>query len=204
MDLSGAVDLDESPDAPSDLTSLESPSSPPRPRMSLFYGGTEEEDQEEESLPGEEGDADASDSAHQLAEQFGDLDGSGPPSWTASPAGEKPAQLLSKRQLRQTGRAAVMIGTGMAHTVAAKTEAQQRIGLYLADADDAANIADPLADIAYRRGDVVGGKLSPDANDFLRSLMGVAGYLAKQINKIGQLRAAEVAVAEPQQFGQVA
>jgi hypothetical protein len=62
----------------------------------------------------------------------------------------------------------VKIGTGMAHTVAAKTEAQKAVGLYLADDDDAANIGNPLADMMHRRGDIVGGKLSPDANDFLK------------------------------------
>jgi hypothetical protein len=87
--------------------------------------------------------------------------------------------------MRATARQAVTIGTGMAHTVAAKTEAQRAVGLYLADEDDAANIGNPLADIMHRRGDVVGGKLSPDANDFLKALMGVAGYLTKQMQKVG-------------------
>jgi hypothetical protein len=84
--------------------------------------------------------------------------------------------------------------------VAAKTEAQRRVGLYLADDEDAANIGHPLADIAHRRGDVVGGKLSPDANDLLRSVFGVVGYFTKQVAKIGYARQLEgaPATADPQ------
>ena len=91
----------------------------------------------------------------------------------------------------------------MAHTVAAKSDAQRQVGLYLADQDDAEAIGHPLADIMYRRGDIVGGKLSPDANDFLRSLMGVFGYFTKQVQKIGVVRQLEAGAAagEPQTFG---
>jgi hypothetical protein len=83
----------------------------------------------------------------------------------------------------------------MVHTVAAKSEAQRAVGLYLADEDDAANIGNPLGDLMHRRGDVVGGKLSPEANDFLRALMGVAGYLTKQVQKVGAIRQHEAQVA---------
>jgi hypothetical protein len=191
MDPSGAVGLDESPSG--------LPLPPPRSTgRSLFYRRPEEPEAEEESsLPpaeaAEDGDG-GSDSGHpSTTETFELLDDSEPDSWTASPAGERPAQLLGKAQLRATTRTAVKVGTGVAHTVAAKTEAQQAVGLYLADDDDAKAIGDPLADIAYRRGDVVGGKLSPDANDLLRSMMGVAGYFAKQVAKIGEVRRIEAA-----------
>jgi hypothetical protein len=76
----------------------------------------------------------------------------------------------------------------MAHTVAANTQAKRDVGLYLADDEDAVNIGDPLAEIAYRRGDIVGGKLSPDANDLLRSMMGVGNYFAKQVALLGEVR----------------
>lgn len=206
MDPSGAVDLDESPDAPTPL---------PQPRTSrrpLFFEGTTE-DQEEESLPlAETGEGDAGGSASGdpwTSEPSGDLSDVDPTSWETSPAaGDKPAALLSKAQMRATARTAVAVGTGMAHTVAAKTPAQKQLGLYLADEGDAKAIGDPLADIAYRRGDVVGGKLSPDANDLLRSMMGVAGYFAKQVAKIGEIRRLEAGAqaAEVQQFptGEVA
>ena len=206
MDLSGAVGLDEqSPSPQPDPSPLPQPRNRPK---SLFYNPAE--DLEEESLPAteEDGDAGSASGLGSTSEPFDDQLDSEPDSWTESPAGEKPAQLLSKAQLRQTSRAAVKSGTGMAHTVAAKTEAQQRVGLYLADDDDAKAIGDPLADIAYRRGDVVGGKLSPDANDLLRSMMGVAGYFAKQVAKIGEVRRLEAgaAAAEVQHFptGEVA
>lgn len=203
MDSSGAVGLDESP---SPLSPPPSPLPGPRSPRALFYGGSPSEEETDQLLPPateEDGDAGSSTGdpwTEQERSEF--LDDDEPTSWTASPAGDRPAQLLSKAQLRATARTAVKVGTGMAHTVAAKTEAQQLVGLYLADDDDAHAIGDPLADIAYRRGDVVGGKLSPDANDLLRSMMGVAGYFAKQVAKIGEVRRLEAGAqaAEVQHF----
>ena len=200
MDLSGAVGLDESPSAPSPA-----PSPLPQPRnrpTSLFYSPAEDLEEEESPLATGEDAGDDSSTEGTWSEPSGDPLDSDPDSWTASPAGDKPAALLSKGQMRATARTAVKVGTGMAHTAAAKTQAQQQLGLYLADDDDAKAIGDPLADIAYRRGDVVGGKLSPDANDLLRSMMGVAGYFAKQVAKIGEVRRIEAGaqVAEVQHF----
>jgi hypothetical protein len=191
MDLSGAVGLDESPD--------ESPVPPQRSPRGLFFRSPTAE--EVEANPGTlsegipevlDGDGSASGPGwtSDESDQWSDA---GPDSSTASPAGEKPAQLLSKRQLRDTAEAAVHIGTGMVHTVAAKTELQRQLDLYKADEEDAKAIGHPLADIAYRRGDVVGGKLSPDANSLLQSVLGIAGYFAKQINKVGTIRQIEAA-----------
>lgn len=198
MDSSSGVDLlDESP-------SQSSPTSPPLPpprssSRSLFFSGRPQE--EEESLPpllqGDDVDGSASELQSSESSEWSDDE---LPTSTASPAGERPAQLLSKKQMRQTAETAVKVGTGMAHTVAAKSDAQKQVGLYLADDDDAVAIGHPLADIMYRRGDIVGGKLSPDANDFLRSLMGVAGYFTKQIQKIAVVRQLEAPTAEPQTF----
>lgn len=194
---SGAVVLDESPSPLPE--SLSSPLPGPRSPRGLFYAGnpSEEETEEESPLgtPEDAGDGSSTGDPWTEAERSEFLDDDEPSSSTASPAGDRPAQLLSKAQLRATARTAVKVGTGMAHTVAAKTEAQQLVGLYIADDDDAKAIGDPLADIAYRRGDVVGGKLSPDANDLLRSMMGVAGYFAKQVAKIGEVRRLEAGAA---------
>jgi len=193
MDLSGSVQLDESPPP------IPSQSSGPRSR-SLFFSG-QEDDQPESLYPPETGEGTAAADAASASEPDWTSDGYADPSddehptSTASQAGDRPAQLLSKAQMRKTAETAVKVGTGMAHTVAAKTEAQQRVGLYLADDEDAANIGHPLADIAHRRGDVVGGKLSPDANDLLRSMLGVAGYFAKQVAKIGAVRQLEAGAA---------
>lgn len=193
MDSHGSALLDESPPA----------SPPPIPPQSgiraqtrgLFFRGPEE-DQEESPYPTVTGEAAGAGSDSDVpTDEWGDPSDVEPPTSTASPAGESPAQLLSKKQMRQTAETAVLVGTGMAHTVAAKTPAQKQVGLYLADADDAAAIGHPLADIMYRRGDIVGGKLSPDANDFLRSVMGVAGYFAKQVAKIGAVRQLEAGAA---------
>lgn len=188
MDPSGAVELDEQNPSPPGPSPLPEPRSGPR---SLFFSPAE--DQEESPYPAtgeDDGDGSASGDPW-TSEPSEPLDGSGPDSWTASPAGDKPAALLSKRQLKDTAEAAVLISTGMVHTVAAKTELQKQLELYKADTDDAKAIGHPLAEIAYRRGDVLGGKLSPDANNLLQSVMGIAGYVAKQINKIGTLRQIE-------------
>jgi hypothetical protein len=189
MDLSGAVGLDESPD--------ESPVPPQRSPRGLFYRSPTPE--EVEANPGTlsegipevlDGDGSASGPGwtSDESDQWSDDD---PDSSTASPAGDKPLQLLSKRQMKDTAEAAVKISTGMVHTVAAKTEAQQAVGLYLADDEDAKAIGHPLAEIAYRRGDVVGGKLSPDANNLLQSVFGIVGYFTKQVQKVGVIRQIE-------------
>lgn len=200
MDLSGAVGLDEQNPSPQPDPS---PLPEPRNRRPLFFAGTTEEPEEESQPAAGEDDVDGSASADPwTSEASGDLDDSEPPSWTGSPAGDKPAQLLSKRQLKDTAEAAVRISTGMVHTVAAKTPLQKELELYKADDDDAKAIGHPLAEIAYRRGDVVGGKLSSDANNLLQSVMGIAGYFAKQINKIGVIRQVEAgqAAGEVQAF----
>lgn len=206
MDLSGAVGLDEQSPSPQP-----EPSPLPQPRnqpKSLFYSPTEDE---EESLGETEADdVDGSASGDPwTSESSDDLSDAHPTSWETSPAaGDKPAALLSKHQLRLTARAAVKTATGVTHTVAAKSQEAQQLGLYLADEDDQKAIGDPLADIAYRRGDIVGGKLSPDANDLLRSVMGVGNYFAKQIALLGEVRRRQAGgeAAEVQQFptGEVA
>lgn len=193
MDSNGSVQLDESPP----VSPIPSQSSV-RSRGLFFSGGREEEDQapaetlhlltEAEDAAGES----ASDDPWSEYDESSDAD---PTSSRESSAADRPAQLLSKKQMRETAATAVKVGTGMAHTVAAKSDAQRQVGLYLADDDDAVAIGHPLADIMHRRGDIVGGKLSPDANDFLRSLMGVAGYFTKQVQKIGVVRQLEAGAA---------
>lgn len=187
MDLSGAVGLDESPSPPP-----ESPSSLPGPRSprSLFYGASQSEEETEE-LPlgtGEDGGAGSSTGDPWTDPESEFLDESEPRTSTGSPDGERAAPLLSKHQLRLTARAGVKTATGVTHTLAAKTAEAQHLGLYLADDEDCKAIGDPLADIAYRRGDLGVDKLSPDANDLIRSMMGVANYFGKQIAIMGEVR----------------
>lgn len=210
MDPSSAVLLDESPSDPSSAPTASSSSLPgPRSPRRLFYGGSpseEETETGEESLSAltEEDDAAGSSTADPwTAPESGWPDDDEPSSSTASPAGDgPPAQLLSKHQLRLTARAAVKTATGVTHTLAARTPEAQAVGLYVADDDDARNIGDPLADIAYRRGDLGVGNLSPDANDLLRSIMGVGNYFAKQIALLGEVRRLQAgpAGADPQTF----
>lgn len=175
----------------------ESPPAPPIPSQhrGLFFRSPDpQESLPAESLPpavGEDGDGGSVSDPGPSPDEWGDPSDALTSSTGSSAADRNPAQLLSRKQMRETAETAVKIGTGMAHTVAAKTEAQRAVGLYLADDDDARNIGHPLADIMHRRGDLVGGKLSPDAADFLCSLMGVAGYVTKQVQRIGQVRQLE-------------
>jgi hypothetical protein len=189
MDSSGAADLDESPSGPPP-----SPLPPPRsPRNLFFRGPAEEEELPPVETAAADGDGSASDLEWTPSDEWSDDEH---PTSTASSAGDKPVtQLLSKKQMRDTARGAVKIGSGMAHTVAANTQAKRDVGLYLADDEDAENIGDPLADIMHRRGDLVGGKLSPDANSALQALMGLAHYFTKQIGKIGVARQIEAGQA---------
>jgi hypothetical protein len=196
--------LDDAPPLP-DESSVPSSPLPPRPRPSLAppfgWGSLPEESLPEmpaESLPA---DLPTDDEAASLSlsedwqddetGEWGESDGTSSPGSTPGADVPKVSSLVSKHQLRKTAEQAVKIGGGMAHTVAAKTEEAKAVGLYLADDDDARNIGHPLADIMHRRGDVVGGKLSPDANSALQAFLGLAGYLTKQVTKVATIREAQ-------------
>jgi hypothetical protein len=198
MDSSGSVSLDESPPV--------SPIPPqPSSRRGLFFQGPEDPEPENPLHLVETAAADAGGSASdEWPAESPDLSEYADPtsSETSPAAGERPAQLLSRKQMRETAETAVKIGTGMAHTVAAKTQAQQQVGLYIADDDDAKAIGHPLADIMHRRGDLAGGKLSPDANSALQAVFGLVGYFTKQVQKVGIVRQLEAgqAAGEVQTF----
>jgi hypothetical protein len=180
----------------------EQPSPSPSPRQdsrslkSLFgFGSLPGEEELEELLTGpqpdpEWGSATASGSDEQL-EQLG----SEQPDSTTSSRGSSASPLLSKGQLKETFRAGVRTSTSAAHRFAARTPGQQHVGLYLADEDDARGIGDPLAEIAYRRGDLAGGKLSPDANNMLQAVMAIAGYIAKQVKGVQTARVLDGQIA---------
>lgn len=192
--------LDDAPPLP-DESSVPSSPLPPRPRPSLSppfgWGSLPEEslpETGEESLPADDPAGALSPSEDWQDDETGEWDESGETSSPGStPAADVPrvSSLVSKHQLRKTAEQAVKIGGGMAHTVAAKTDEAKAVGLYLADDDDAVAIGHPLADIMHRRGDVVGGKLSPDAASAFQAFMGLAGYLTKQVVKTGQIREAQ-------------
>jgi hypothetical protein len=113
-----------------------------------------------------------------------------PESSTTSSAASSGSGLVSKTQLKDTFRAGVQVGTSTANRLGARTPGQQHVGLYLADKDDVHGIADPLAEIAYRRGGLAGagGKLSPDTNNALQAVMALAGYIAKQVRGVTEAR----------------
>ena len=191
--------LDDAPPLPDE--SAPSSPLPPRPRPSLsppFGWGSLPEpslpETGEESLPADGSADDLSPSAGDWQDETDEWDESTETSSPGStPAADVPrvSSLVSKHQLRKTAEQAVRIGGGMAHTVAAKRDEARAVGLYLAADDDAVAIGHPLADIMHRRGDVVGGKLSPDAASAFQAFMGLAGYLTKQVVKVGQIRDAQ-------------
>lgn len=104
-----------------------------------------------------------------------------------SPAEARRLLKLGEASAQATARTGVLIAGGMAHRIAAKTEDQQAVGLYLTDEEDAANIGNPVGSIVARRGGVAGKALSPDAADAVAAAMGLANYVSKQIALVMQL-----------------
>lgn len=103
------------------------------------------------------------------------------PDDTRSTASSRVTNPLNGVGLRDTFRNGVIIASHQAHTYLARTQGQLETALYLADEQDAENIADPLARIAQRREGI--GQVSQDTADLMASLMGLAGYATKQIQK---------------------
>jgi hypothetical protein len=192
------MSLDEAVLEQSDPGQIPSPL-PPQPRsrlasLPLFFSGSQPEE-EPESLPETPspslpGDGSASDDDWQS-----DPDES--PSETSSPDSSAeaggPLKPLGKAALRATTRKGVLIATSAVHRIAARQELERAAGLYIADEQDQELIGDPVANLLHRRGGIVGGKMSEDANDALSALMGLANYVSKQIvltAEIGRLQAA--------------
>lgn len=102
---------------------------------------------------------------------------------------------LSKRTLRDAARAAVLGAGGIAHEFLAQQEAQQQVGLYLADEQDAEAIGDPLASIAHRHGGI-GGAANPDLGDAIAAIVGLAVYVSKQLGRAREARRLRAQAAE--------
>ena len=118
----------------------------------------------------------------------------GPP---ASSGDGGPLKPLGKAALKATSRKGVLIASSAVHRMAARHELERAAGLYIADDQDQELIGDPIAELLHRRGGIVGGQMSPDANDAVSALMGLANYIGKQVAltvEIGRLKAAGVQV----------
>lgn len=102
---------------------------------------------------------------------------------TASRAGSA----LSKRTLRDAIRHGVLMAGSIAHQVLARQEAQQRVGLYLADEDDAQAIGDPVTNIVHRHGGI-GAAGNPDLADAIAAMIGLALYGTKQLARFAEAR----------------
>lgn len=121
-----------------------------------------------------------------LHDELDDPSGDDPTSSRGSST-SRPAA-LSKRTLREAVRRGVLMAGTVAHSVLARQPAEQAVGLYLADDDDAKAIGDPLADIAHRRGGI-GAAGNPDVADAIAALIGLALYGAKQFARFAEARA---------------
>lgn len=108
-------------------------------------------------------------------------DGSESPSGTTSPGSTRVSNPLNGAGLRDMARAGVAIAGDQAHNFLATTEGQKAVGLYKTDEDDQAAIGDPLARLAGRHQGI--GEVSEDTADLLASLLGLARYGTKQINR---------------------
>lgn len=132
--------------------------------------------------PASEPDESASEDAWQNDEPDDDSSSPEDTSSTGSRAGDRPGLKLGKGALRSTAAKGVRMATGALHQLATKVDSLEReVGLFIADQEDAEAIGYPLADIMSRRGGVSGKALSPDANDALSAVFGLARYISKQI-----------------------
>jgi hypothetical protein len=76
---------------------------------------------------------------------------------------------------------------GIAHSLLTRADTLEReAGLWLPDQDDVDTIADPLASLAARRAPE--GSDNPDYTDLVRVVVGVAGYVVKQLRRRAELR----------------
>jgi hypothetical protein len=123
-----------------------------------------------------------------LDDEPDELSDSDPTSSGASSRADAPPKIATRAALRETTRQAVIIGSGMAHRFGTRTDGQRAVGLYLADDEDADNIANPLSGILHRHGGVVGGAMTADAQEGVQVLLALGGYVSKQIVKAGQAR----------------
>ena len=103
---------------------------------------------------------------------------------TSSPTSSGKPLKIGKAAAKATAAKGVLIASGIVHQQVTRPDTPQRAaGLFLADQEDAENIGHPLGEIMARRSGVAGKALSPDANDALSMLFGLAGYASKQIAK---------------------
>lgn len=105
------------------------------------------------------------------------------------PSGDGSPLRLRKKPLADVMRGLVLGATVAIHQALARTELEQSAGVWLmADEDEAAGVADPLASIANRH---AGGALvNPDAGDLIAAGVAAAGYVISNAIKAFQLRRA--------------
>jgi hypothetical protein len=105
------------------------------------------------------------------------------------PSGDGSPLRLRKKPLADVMRGLVLGAAVAIHQALARTELEQAHGVWLmADEDEAAGVADPLASIANRH---AGGALvNPDAGDLIAAGVAAAGYVISNAIKAFQLRRA--------------
>lgn len=102
----------------------------------------------------------------------------------------------SIRELAKVTKTAVATVTGVVHQLlTAEGTLEREAGLWLADSDDISAIGDPLASIAARR--LPEGAQDPETGDIVRLVLGVAGYLGKNLMQRRGIRATYAAGVTP-------
>lgn len=95
---------------------------------------------------------------------------------------------LKKRPIGEVIRGLVIGASAALHQQLARHELEQQQGVWLMSEDEAAGVADPLANIATRHAG--GSVVNPDTGDLIAAGLAAAGYLISNAVKAFQLRRA--------------
>lgn len=115
--------------------------------------------------------------------------GNTPSASELSDPGDRPLS-IKKKPLAEVLRGLVLGASLIVHQSLARTELEQQHGVWaMQSEDEAASIADPLANIAQRR---AGGQLvNPDLGDLIAAGVAAASYVLRNATKAFQIRRAE-------------
>ena len=95
---------------------------------------------------------------------------------------------LDTKSLVEIARAAVLTASQYVHAALAKPDDEAEADLWIARDEDQAQIGDPLAKIAGRRG--LAGQVSPDVANLIETGFGLLAYLAYHVGEQWSIRRA--------------
>lgn len=102
---------------------------------------------------------------------------------SSEPTPPASAVKLDKNSLVEILRGAVLTASLALHNVLARTEFEKAASVWVADESDQAQIGDPLAAIAQRRG-AAAGVVSTDSAALIEAGLGLLAYGVKNIKKV--------------------